>query len=458
MYSVGEAIDHIVRGTFHLDCPEMTLTSGSPEAREQLLGAGSIRQAADRSLEFNFYTKDPAARDFGKRSGEGFPRLIPPEEMWVLICVDGHGTEWRSEAILPDNLTHTDSGWWHFSGGIHELSWERTIEGAPPDSAFLAIAYVGEFTVPANVSTTTVKSVGEREIAMSMQRHRAEWECQDYKFAAEPGNGVLELTAFRKSAQFVPYFEMRLTSALEFVLGRPLSWAAMQKLEGKRQVFRVRGGTNGPDVTRFPPFEAHGFDPDGWPWKIFCAFLNYVEAYGRAERHPLERWVHAVVAGGGAYIETQVRAVCAAVESVLTLGEFKTIGTPEPKLVDELRTAIEAIEAVEAAKLRGETIDRIRGALAMLRQVSAKNKLRVLTKKKLVPAENVEGWEAWRNALMHGEDRPINEQTMLQGRQARMLFHRLVCAVVGYDGFVTDYAERGFEKVKLAKVDFPTLG
>jgi len=120
---------------------------------------------------------------------------------------------------------------------------------------------------------------------------------------------------------------------------------------------------------------------------------------------------------------------------------------------DAAEPTAEYLESFERAKavLERENFDsqfwrRLCGLLGMMRQPSAKDRLRHLVKTGVITETQMKDWDSLRHPSAHGgrsAEVPRQEVVDLLFR-VLVLFHHLVFAAIGYAGEYTDYGTHGW--------------
>ena len=182
-------------------------------------------------------------------------------------------------------------------------------------------------------------------------------------------------------------------------------------------------------------------------WRLFDLFLNYIIRDGNPDHlHPLSTQIWAVAKTNDASVEARALTQAVAVETLLDTF-FEETAHPS---TEHLASVDDLVKHVRQWSGDSGIRERALGAMGNLKSPRPGDKLRELERKGLTTAQNREAWRSLRNSAAHGDWSAVREN--LQGfidkiEQVRVLFYRLIFAIIGYEGKHTDWGARGWPVV-----------
>jgi len=442
----AKELEELKNGTWQLDCPNMELRKKANSGEDVYLGGGYIRRNEDGELSFRLYSKRDVefSHSFGTSSvkpGE----LIPHEEYYELVVTDSKGREWESKNILASTGGCLRGKGAVTSGLLEELkhtSKENMRSGSKKSG--LSIRFFEEFDIPANVPTTVETSVGRRQTGMTSSMNVAKFRSCGYDFEISRGDGMVVLRVQSNSGKLPEQLEVRVVEALEFVLGRLLEWAVLEKFEEGLETFRIKRGRLIESKWRIgPPLRFIKTDPSGVVWNLYDKYLGHILSYDQIDKyHPLSVFVRRTIQGSAGSIETESLEIGVSVEGIVHT-EFENIGVLSEDETKELENALRIIEESKIAK---ELKKRIRGAINSWKKPSATIRLLRLIETGVINRAEYEAWKKLRHPSSHGKVPVLGDfqEFVDLCHTATVLLYKLIFHAIGYEGRYTDYSTRGW--------------
>jgi hypothetical protein len=296
MLALAEIVEKLRQRTWYVDCFEMELGQGGPDAPPEYRGPGYLRQEADGSITFKVYPQ--ALTDFNPRnlipkfSVAG--QILGAEFFHHLKATDGAGNQWWVDRTLVSRDTKLVSGraFQMVTGPVFEISTSRRL---PQAVSSLKMIFFTEERVPGNQSTeiTTVTPDGGVRKSSKLDTAQFSTAFGDFNIYNRPGIIQVEVVSH---APFPPHFETRITEALGVALAKPLDWNAIELTEAGTETVRLRGGNRVIDAKLPPPIVSGTIDMSGGDiWRLFGNYLSLVCTHDGDDFHPCSRHVFSVL-------------------------------------------------------------------------------------------------------------------------------------------------------------------
>lgn len=439
-------LEELKNGTWQLDCPNMKLSKKADSSEDVYFGGGYIRRKEDGELSFKLYSERNVelSNFFGTRSVKS-GELIPPEEYYELVVTDSTGREWESKNILASTGGFAGGKGSVTSGLLEELkhtSKENMRSGSKKSG--LSIRFFEEFDIPANVSTTVETSVGKRQTGMTSSMNVAKFRSCGYDFEISRGDDMVGLRVLSNSRKLPEQLEVRVVEALEFVLGRLLEWAVLEKFEDGLETFRIKRGRLSASKWRIgPPLRFIKTDPSGVVWNLYDKYLGHILSYDQIDKyHPLSVFVRRTIQGSAGSIETESLEIGVSVEGIVHT-EFANVGILSEVETKELEDALRIIEKSEIAEGLKK---RITGAINSWQETSATDRLLWLIESGVIARVEYEAWKKLRHPSSHGRLPNLRDfqEFVDLCHTATVLLYKLIFHAIGYEGKYTDYSTRGW--------------
>jgi hypothetical protein len=196
------------------------------------------------------------------------------------------------------------------------------------------------------------------------------------------------------------------------------------------------------------PIRFNVVDETGQTWRLFDLFLTCIRDGDPERLHPLSTQVWAVSKTHAASVEAKALTLAVAVETLLD-SYFEDVAKPSTEhiaLVDDLVKHIRAWSGDSGIRARAL------GAIGSIKTARPRDKLCELERRGVITAEDHEAWRKLRNAATHGDWSAVQDdlQAFIDGiEQVRVLFYRLIFAIIGYKGTHTDWATYGWPLIEV---------
>jgi len=267
-----------------------------------------------------------------------------------------------------------------------------------------------------------------------------------FEFEMVEEDDALVLAASAPLSAFPPAFESRISEALLFVLGALPLWSVIQIHAGGLTKTKIRAAeTEDLKKHRHVPIRFGVADETQQVWRLFDLYLQYItrDEGTPAHLHLLSTQVWAVARTCDASVEARALTLAVAVETLLS-EYFSDIAQPPPDHVARVDDLLNHVR-----QWNGDTVtrDRALGAIGSIKGTRPGDKLRELEGKGLTTPGNRNAWTDLRNAAAHGDWSAVRQDLQAfidRIEQVRVLFYRLIFAIIGYEGKYTDWGTRGW--------------
>jgi hypothetical protein len=442
-----EELDALGEGTFRLDCLAMQLRERKTKAPREYKGAGLIEQNEAGGLVLRLTA--PEARPTAPQLGVP-GQLIAEEEYWSLTATDLSGRRWEASHMIPHEHWAAGGLGCVVTGDVYELvSVEPVVALATHER--LELNVFDDLGLPYTGHTRTTVETGARN-AYRVERNRTELSDEDlglpFSLHVESSDGRTRLRA--RGESLPPRLNLRVVEALQFVTGRPIQGGVERVVSGATERTVIRG-----ELTRSnsrgvePPVPTEIADARNDFWRLFSAYLRYVNAWPSDEFHPLSTEWDSLVKLGSAGLETRALVLAVAVEAVLRIVEAEAPTTPAPLTGSNLITAewVERIDTfLEREQCPMRVRKRIRGFFKPLFDVSPSNRLTWLAERGALDTEVLPSRGKLRNTRAHGSKDGLRtpDEIVAACDAVLGLLYQLAFHAVGYSGTFTNYGKLGW--------------
>lgn len=441
---VAKELEELQNGTWQLDCPNMKLSKKADSSEDVYFGGGYIRRKEDGELSFKLYSERNVELSsfFGTRSVKS-GELIPPEEYYELVVTDSTGREWESKNILASTGGFAGGKGSVTSGMLEEIKHSRKLNmRSGSKKSGLSIKFFEDFKIPANVPTTVERIVAGRSRRMTSSMNVAKFQSCGYDFEISRGDDMVDLRVLSNFRKLPEQLEVRVVEALEFVLGRLLDWAVLERFEEGLETFRIKKGRLSASKWRIgPPLSCRTTEPSGAVWNLYDKYLGHILSYDEVDKyHPLSVFVRRAIQGSTGSIETESLEIGVSVEGIVHT-EFANVGVLSK---DETKVLENARRIIEESKIADRFKRRIMGAINSWQEPSATDRLLCLIKSGVINRAEYEAWKKLRHPSSHGRLPNLRDfqEFVDLCHTATVLFYKLIFHAIGYEGKYTDYSTR----------------
>jgi len=251
---------------------------------------------------------------------------------------------------------------------------------------------------------------------------------------------VVNLHAYTDFRKLPDNLEIRAVEALQFVLGRPVVWAILQKHQGDVETIRIRQTPIGRTDWRIgPPIGFRTTDPSGRVWKLYDKYLTHILDYAESDKyHPLSDFVYRVIQASAASIEAQALTVAVTVEGVLRT-EFPELVALSEKELEELD---KTQQIINESALNNRLKKRITGTIGGWKNPSTTDKLSSLIDLGVIENTEYDAWKKLRHPFAHAAPPNLRDfqEFVDLCHIVTVLFYKLIFHAIGYEGKHTDYS------------------
>ena len=313
-----EEIIALGENRLELHCLNMKLESLSSEGHV-FSGSGVVRQTPDGQLYFTLYTNEkfsfPKVVRHHYIGDHPSGSILPKSAYYRLSAKDSKGREWVCErvSLISLDIYSTDEGT-IFKGNLDQITY--LIEGFGSDKDFLYLEIFDNVKLPYNTPKIVKKIVADKE-STSISRDVLMFSAKEIEFEMKKERESLVLEAKSTGPSFVPYFEIRVIEALQFVTSRPLRWSIMIKQSNGNKLTSIRAiHRENLKYNIEPPIDL-SLGNDYEFCEIFRCYLEYVLEFPEDKFHPISGDMSEICKASIAPIETRSLILAVAVESIL---------------------------------------------------------------------------------------------------------------------------------------------
>jgi hypothetical protein len=444
-----EMIAALQKGTWELDCVNITLTQNDTAEPTVFSGPGYLRQGEGGTVEYKVYpTTSHEWNVWEKQFGGVEGKLIESSRYYTLKATDRFGRCWEWWRTMPEiSSSALETGVHHvIDGKTHELAFSRRSD-VPEDVFNLKMFFFADVEIPCNARTEVITLAGGERRQTSSLLNVAQFSTPIGEFHVSNQAGLV-LVELDSGTPLPAHIEIRIVEALGLVLARPLFWNVIERYENRIETVRVRGQSIVANAKLLPPVGRGPIDMTGEVWRLFEKYLTFICAYPEDRFHPCSRHLFSALEASAGTINAQALALGVAVEGIVKKLFPKAGSLPDglkPK-VKQLRKHFKKWEALKDEQTKAALWKRVQDMLGRLLEVSTKSKLHALAAEKAVYEEHVEAWGAIRNTSAHGET-PGSEnlQTLVDlCHKVMVLMYHLIFRAVGFEGVYIDYSTHGW--------------
>jgi hypothetical protein len=407
------------------------------DGRRTISGAGHIKQnASTGELEFELMTPSPVSTLGITEQNEMPGQLLDDTDFYSLSFTDLGGEEWLAKEVLPVFPLIPGR---IIAGRVIQICQRSSWPNYPASN--IALYFRGDFNIPCNTIKETSTTIEGREVESSSSRCVARFAFHDCHFFIETSENLLSVKIFNTQSCFPPYFEERVTEALEFILGRRLDWIALEKIETEQEACTIRGGPPTRPIRRIgPPLGYSSYDSTGDFWDLFKQYLAHIYRHRWLERPTLSRTVRFVLESARTYLDFQELALAISIEGILE-DEYSGI----VDVTDVMKKHLdEAITAILSLDIDGTIQKRIQGAIDAMKGIRPGDILLKLIESGTISKEHYDAWKEVRNRVAHARECDVDQERISLANRLLDLFYRLIFHAIDYTGHYTDYGSEGW--------------
>lgn len=438
-------IEEIKNATWELDCPKMTLQKNSKVEKDLHEGGGYIKRDPDGTLRFKLYsTERPLDLKKIFRSLGTSGKLIDDGEFYELSATDTKGRVWKSDRILIQQDGSVDKKGSVVYGKIYKLiNVHENLNSSTNKYNHVKIYFFQNFKVPGNAVTETTVVIGGQKRRTNSDRNIAQFSSCGCDFEIRNEDEGVTLEA--RGNDVLPInLELRVTEALQFVMGTPLEWTIMQKSENNIDTILIKHVSSNHKKPKIgPPINTKDPRNTSFVWQLFDNYLNYIIHYKEEYKyHLISVYNLQVLKGSEGSIEPMMLTLGIAVEGILNEAFPELKKLPENKIEELERSK----KIIKDSSLEKDFKNRLIGAMERWDTRSATSMLYYLVETEVVKNEEVNAWKKIRNPTAHAVLPDSNDLQELVDfcHTVSVLFYKLIFHAIGYNGKYTNYGLHGW--------------
>jgi hypothetical protein len=200
--------------------------------------------------------------------------------------VDFNGNKWTSDPILPHFISGLDFNGYITEAQCRKLFTQNKFSGV--NNSSIKIFYRGTFSIPANTLTKTKTWVGERLEKQGYNINVATFSINGMDFEMFADQSWLRV--YVTGSSFPPDYNiaMRISETLQFVLGRTLSWSAIELCDNEIQTTTISSSKRNEKISKIdPPLAFGAVDTENDLWKLFEKYFSHIIDYKKNTWHPI---------------------------------------------------------------------------------------------------------------------------------------------------------------------------
>ena len=455
--SGNEVISAFREGNFEVDCIQMQLTQNTDANPIVYSGRGFIRLTQNGRFEFKIYATEvsniTAFTSFQAVMAQASGTIYADADFYTLSAVDRFRNSWTADRILPE----ADWPGWNALPNVHgRLDTLRTPSGhfADPTQEHLLRVH---FFVQADIPSPRV-SVERTPDGPKMKHDSARFKAVGCDFAVTKADGEIIVEA-QSSEPFKPYFETRITEALQFILARSLLPRMIVRSDNKRQSLELASAIPKSDRTHLDPPLAAGYQGYyEYSWMLFSLYLDYTTRTNEAWYwHSCSYHLHNACEASANSIDAWAIGVCLAVEGISSLVEVNQTEEEKQAKKNVSNSLTKFIDSQGWDETLTKRAKGLVGELQNLRVIDRLETLRVIGH---VDAGYVRAWSKLRHRQAHPKHTDV---TNVDGRDIQatldlihkttVLMYHIVFHLIGYTGKHIDYGTHGTHRYPMR--DYP---
>lgn len=443
----SDEVHSIERGEFRVDCVKMLLRQRQEVDPIEIAGAGTISQDQAGHIDMALYglatTKIIALMNLDMQSHVG--AILPDSRYFDLEAVDITGRRWLAERVFPHVAINAsmESGTARARlRQIRVIGNRRTKNGHA-----LSLYMPTTLRIPANARTETVIQSALGDVRSGILDT---WIIAGLPFEcviAKQGGGIR--VECKSHAESLPvHLDTRIEEALWFVLGGLVHWTLLTRFANDQGEIIVRSVAEASPARGTPPIAASLADGEESRSELFRRYVVYVNQYDQPRYHPLSVIVKWIIRASSTSVEDHARAVTVSLETLIQK-HCAPYGAEPATVIEEIAKIEEAVRALPMSRAVGR---RVRQALRRMKSASSRTALRGLVGCGLLTTVHREAWEQTRHVVAHGVELDDSvEDVMVRCDQVGQAVTMMILALIGYEGYYTDYASTGWPVRKFAR-------
>jgi hypothetical protein len=422
-------------GTFELDAGRIELVQRAGNPPQTHIGPGYVKQQADGTLTLTCYTtaeaKD-AVKSVVDQPGSG--QLFGDRHYFDCRITDYNNQVWETDPVLVTGNYSLVTGAASIRAGLRRLIL-RLGSGRHEWSFALEFDRQKKQDWRALLGAHTL-NLAKAGLTVALK--------------AQEADGTVIVTV--GSASELPLmFEDCLLQTLDFALAEDLRPAVVDcsTPEGRTvSMYAARPASS--SAASFPPIQPSRLDLSANLIRLMECYLDYILSDGTVDKelwHPLSGYVALARQASRNSLDTWAVGASVAVEGIA-----KRVPVTAPSSsVDFGDLSKKVANFLKAESYADQTIARVRGMLAGMGAVSAKDRMYSLVPTGGVLQDDIDAWSTIRNSAIHTKnvratdivDEKMQAQLDLLFKVHRLM-HCLVFNQIGYEGAFTDYGNHYF--------------
>lgn len=436
--------ESVVKDSFVLDCPWMSLNSNSPQG-PSYVGSGSVSLTDEGFFQVKVLSPNPLPIE------EALPELHWPigeilgdEHYYTLEARDFKDRRFVATGLLP--VRHTGPGGTIFYAKARSITL-REEPATESDNNYLRVTFAEEIRFPANTLVSEEKQVGGKREALKRELSAAKLtSCEiEFQIELEKAVGTTSISAHSTATTFDEKTVNCIIDSFAFVTGNLTAWSILETWSKQKTETQIRARLRQQRSSRIrQPLASAGFDSK--VWSLFDRYLLFGLNSKNESNHPLASYVRAVIASSRGPLDVEELVLSVSIESLLR--------TQYSELLIEHKNLDAQIEIVVKLLTDNSCLDdqfrkRVSGAMQAMKNPRAKDSLVALEKLGLIDVSLVRLYGTFRGRSAHGVGVNWKEiaSHIKQSTAMLVLFYQLIFLKIGYQGPYTDYHSPGYPEM-----------
>lgn len=424
-------------GSLDLLCPEMELVVCPNYSEVALKGSGVIRSDKHGRLYFRMVAPFDGACHEVLRPSRPPGEMHQPHDHVMLRATDEGGRLWSSNWMIVDLRNQIPIPNWRVRKHLAHVMWSR--QRPKHNTSYSHVLIPGLTRLPFDTWTKSVQTVGTKEVGWrdAVDHHSRTIDGAEVTFR-KMDDGWLSIFA-KKNDPFMPYWARFMLHAIEFMAGGNAPAAVLLRSFNEREDLQLCSGPFWRYDSAMPgPVQFQG--PEGAEdfWRLLEKFFAYLNTHWQSVE-PLLNELNGIRRGSQGSFRTACLTLAVGIESL-----SRTLLKDEqpPTICKRVFRAL--LDHVSAWDGDPAILERARGALGRLADVSAADRLYAWADRTGVDRVLVDRWRKLRHPTAHGSAAVEEQLTYDQYYSGVELLYRMVAGTVGFDGPIVPASQRGW--------------
>ncbi len=427
----------VFEGSLDLICPEMELVVCPNYSEVAMKGSGVIRSDKHGRLYFRLISPFDGAAHPVLRPSRPQGEMYQPHDHVMLRATDEGGRMWSSNWMIVDLSNQLPIPNWRLRKHLANVMWSR--QRPKHHTSYSHVLIPGLTRLPFDMWTKSVQTVGTKEVGWrdAVDHHSQTIDGAEVTFR-KLEDGWLSIFA-RKDEPFMPYWAGLMLHAIEFMAGGNAPAAVLLRSFNEREDLQLCSGPFWRYDSAMPgPVTFQGPQGAGDYWCLLERFFVFLNANWQSVE-PILNELSGIRRGSQGSFQTACLTLAVGIES---LSRVLLKDEQPPTVCKRLFRAL--LDHVSAWDGDPALVERAKGALGRLADVSAADRLYAWAGRTGVDRGLVDRWRKLRNPTAHGSAAVEEQITYDQYYSGVELLYRVIASAVGYDGPIVPTSQRGW--------------